>query len=171
MAGYDATVKILPHSGFLDLRGNAVVRQICSDVLGLSLPAAANQLKTATDGRIVYCISNDHWILQIVDGRQNDVLRTLEQAAVGLSHSFVDVSDMYIQIRLSGPESQEVLSQAVSIDIHPRVFPPGATARAGFAETTAQLHCVDDAPTFIVTVYSSYRQYAIDLLNTAIGAA
>lgn len=169
MAGYDAKVEILPYSGFLDLRGNAAVRQVCGDQLGLSLPAAANQLETAADGRIVYCISDNHWILQVNDGQQDDVLQMLEQAAAELSHAFVDVSDMYVRIRLSGAESREVLSQGVSVDIHPREFPLGATVRTGLAKTTAQLHYVDDEPTFIITVYSSYQQYAMDWLQTAIG--
>ena len=169
MAGYDATIEILPHSGFLDLRGNASVRQLCEDALALSLPDAANRLTYAAGERVAYCISPGHWILQVTDGQQGDVLQSLEQATEQVSHSFVDVSDMYVRIQLSGPEARQVLAQGVSIDIHPRVFPPGTTARTRFAKTTAQLHCVDDSPTFIITVYSSYRQYAIDWLRVAIG--
>ncbi len=169
MAGYDATIEILPHSGFLDLRGNESVRQLCDNTLALSLPNAANSLAYAANNRVAYCISPGHWILQVIDGQQRDVLLSLEDAAEQVSHSFVDVSDMYVRIQLSGPEARHVLAQGVSIDIHPRVFPPGTTARTGLAKTIAQLHCVDDSPTFIITVYSSYRQYAIDWLRVAIG--
>lgn len=171
MAGYDATFETLPPSGMLDLRGEATVRQVCETTLGLRLPESANSLVVGPDNRIAYCISPDHWILQIDDGQQGDVLDSLEQAATSLSHSFVDVSDMYARIRLSGREARQVLAQGISIDIHPRVFPPGTTARTSFAKTIAQLHCVDDSPTFIITVYTSYRQYAIDWLRAAIGPA
>lgn len=171
MVGYDATIAILPPIGMLDLRGGASVRQVCEATLGLRLPESANSLVVGSDNRIVYSISPDHWILQIDDGQQGDVLESLELAATNRSHSFVDVSDMYVRIRLSGREARHVLAQGISIDIYPRVFPPGATARTGFAKTIAQLHCIDDSPTFIITVYTSYRQYAIDWLRVAIGSA
>lgn len=171
MAGYDATIDMLPPVGMLDLRGDANVRQVCEATLGLRLPESANSLVVGSDNRIVYCISPDHWILQIDDGQQGDVFDSLEKAATKLSHSFVDVSDMYVRIRLSGSEARHVLAQGISIDIHPRVFPAGTTARTSFAKTIAQLHCVDDSPTFIMTVYRSYRQYAIDWLRAAIGPA
>jgi len=76
---------------------------------------------------------------------------------------------MYVRIRLSGPEAREVLSQGVSIDLHERAFPPSAAARTRFAKTTAQLYCVDDAPTYIITVYRSYQQYAVEWLSYALG--
>lgn len=171
MAGYDATFEILPPAGMLDLRGDAAVRRVCEATLGFGLPESANSLVHGPDNQIVYCISPDHWILQIDDGQQDDILESLERAATNSSHSFVDVSDMYVRIRLSGREARQVLAQGISIDIHPRVFPPGATARTGFAKTTAQLHCVDDSPAFIITVYRSYREYAMDWLLVATGAA
>ncbi len=135
----------------------------------MPLPAAANTLVTGTDDRLAQCISPGHWILQVADGAQASVLRDLELAAADLSHSFVDVSDMYSRIQLSGTEAREVLAQGVSIDIHPRVFPPGSFARTGLAKTTALLVCVDESPTFVIAVYSSYRRYVLDWLNIASG--
>ncbi len=170
MAGYDATIEVLPNSGFLDLQGDAAVRQVLDDALETSLPMAANCLVRTSDNHLIYCISPDHWILQVDDGQQSELLDLLEREARDLSHSFVDVSDMYAQIRLSGLEARHVLAQGVSIDLHPRVFSPGSTARTGFAKTTAQLYCVDNTPTYIITVYSSYRQYAVDWLQIALGA-
>lgn len=171
MGGYDATFEILPICGMLDLRGDEAVRQVCESMLGMRLPETANSAVLGSDDRIAHCISPGHWMLQIEDGRQSDILESLEQAAANRSHSFVDVSDMYCQIRLWGAEARDVLAQGISIDIHPRVFPPGSTARTRFAKTTAQLHCVDDTPTYIITAYSSYRQYAVDWLRVALGAA
>lgn len=167
--GYDATFEILPISGMLDLRGDVAVRHVCESTLGMRLPETANSLALGSGNRIAYCISPGHWILQIEDGQQSDILDSLEQATANRSHSFVDVSDMYVHIRLSGPEAREVLGQGVSIDLHPRVFEPGATARAGFAKTTAQLYCVDDTPTYIIIVYRSYQKYAVEWLNYALG--
>jgi len=173
MTGYDVAIESLPACGFLDLRGGEDIRQACGGCLGIELPTIANtmvnSLTPASEEYIASCISPDHWILQVPSGTQHDVLRSLEHAALGSSHSFVDVSDMYVRIQLSGRETREVLSQGISIDIHPRVFPPGATARTGLAKTTIQLRCVDASPTFIITAYSSYRQYVLDWLSVAAG--
>ena len=167
MVGYDVSIETLSTCGFLDLRGGEAVRDACSEYLGIPLPTAANTLVTGADDRLAHCISPGHWILQVADGAQENVLRDLELAAIDLSHSFVDVSDMYSRIQLSGTEAREVLAQGVSIDIRPRAFPPGSSARTGLAKTTALLVCVDEPPTFIVTVLSSYRRYVLDRLGMA----
>ena len=169
MVGYNVSIETLPICGFLDLRGGEAIRAACSQCLGANLPTVANTLIRVTDDRFAFCISPDHWIVQIADGSEQEVLRDLETAAADISHSFVDVSDVYSRIQVSGTEAREVLAQGVSIDIHPRVFPPGSTARTGLAKTTAQIHCVDESPTFIVTVFSSYQRHIYDWLQVAGG--
>ena len=96
-----------------------------------------------------------------------DVLQSLERSSADISHSFVDVSDLYARIQLSGPESRDVLAQGVSIDIHPRVFPPGSTARTGIAKTTTQIYYVNESPTYDILVFSSFRQYMLVWLAMA----
>lgn len=171
MSGYDAAVDILPHCGMLDLRGDSAVREAFEISLGMQLPVTANSMVAGPDNLIAFGIAPDHWILHLDESQLNDIVQSLEHAAAGMSHSVVDVSSMYVRIRLSGPEAREVLAQGVSIDLHPRAFPPGTAARTGFAKTTAQIHCVDASPTFIITVFRSYRQYAVDWLRVAIGDA
>jgi len=79
----------------------------------------------------------------------------------------IDVSDLYERVQLSGSEAREVLVQGISLDLHPRAFPVGSSARTGFAKTTVQLVCLDNSPTFVLTVFSSYLQYVLDWLNIA----
>ncbi len=167
MAGYDVSIEALPNCGFLDLRGGDDARQACSEYLDIVLPTSANKLVTTANGRIAFCISPGHCLLQVTDGDQMDVLQSLERSSTGLSHSFVDVSDLYARIQLSGSESRDVLAQGVGIDIHPRVFPPGSTARTGMAKTTTQIHYVDESPTYIILVFSSFRQHTLDWLAMA----
>ena len=167
MAGYDVSIKALANCGFLDLRGGNDARQACSEYLDVVLPTCANTLVKTANGRIAFCISSNHWLLQVADGNQMDVLRSLECSSADISHSFVDVSDLYARIQLSGPESRDVLAQGVSIDIHPRVFPPGSTARTGIAKTTTQIHYVNESPTYDILVFSSFRQYMLDWLAMA----
>ena len=167
MAGYDVSIKALENCGFLDLRGGEDVRQICNKHLNIALPTRANKLEKASSGAIAFCISPNHWLLQVADGEQLNILQSLEHLSASVSHSFVDVSDLYARIQLSGPESREVLAQGVSIDIHPRVFPPGSTARTGMAKTTAQIHYVNESPTYDILVFSSFRQHTLDWLAMA----
>ncbi len=167
MAGYDVSIETLSTCGFLDIRGGADVRQACSEALGIVLPTAANTLVSDGNDCSAYCVSSNHWLLQVADECQQDVLHSLEQSNEQFSHSFVDVSDMYVRIQLSGSESREVLAQGVSIDIHPRVFPPGSIARTGLAKTTAQLHYVNELQGFIIIVYRSYSRYVLDWLTLA----
>ena len=167
MSGYDVEIETLPLCGFLNLQGGNEVRQLSGEYLGIELPTTANTLATAGANRVVYCINPDHWLLQAPDGSQLEILESLEQCNTQYSHSFVDVSDMYARIRLSGAEAREVLSQGVAIDIHPRVFGPGSTARIGFAKTTVQLCCIDTLPTYIIIVFTSYRQHVLDWLHQA----
>ncbi|MEX2495630.1 MAG: sarcosine oxidase subunit gamma family protein [Woeseia sp.] len=169
MQGYEVSIEIPPRRGLLDLRGNAAIRLICNEQLGGDLPLAANRLACLPGNKLAYCISPDHWLLQVEEGDEGPVLRSLEQAAGQTFHAFTDVSDLYAQIRLSGPDVREVLVQGVSIDIHPRVFPAGSTARCEFAKTTAQLTCLETASVFEIAVYSSYQRYAIDWLTQAQG--
>lgn len=169
MRGYDARLEILPHRGILDLRGDAETRRLCGVTLGCDFPRAANSRIVLHDDSVLICISPDHWIFETTDGNQDKVLQQIEQAASRQFHSFVDVSDMYSHISLSGPEAREVLSQGIAIDIHPLVFGPGSTARCAFADTTAQLTCTDSSPTFEISVFSSYERYAVDWLSWAAG--
>lgn len=167
MAGYEVSIESLPRCGFLDLRGGEAVREACSAYLNITLPTVANTLVSSADDRLAHCISSDHWILQLTDGLETKVLHDLELAAVNLSHSFVDVSDLYERVQLSGSEAREVLVQGISLDLHPRAFPTGSSARTGFAKTTVQLVCLDDSPSYVLTVFSSYLQYVLDWLNMA----
>ena len=167
MTGYDVSIETLPYCGFLDLRGGDDARQACSETLEFVLPRSANKLVIGANGYIAYCISSDHWLLQVADGDQLDLLQSLERSCADFSHSFVEVSDLYARIRLSGREARDVLAQGISIDIHPRVFPPGSTARTSMAKTTAQIHYVDESPAYVILVFSSFRQHTLDWLAMA----
>lgn len=169
MPGYDAKLESRPRKGLLDLRGDVETARLCGEVLRCKFPLKANSRIALTDTSALICLSNDHWIFETADGQQRMVLEQIEIAAAAHFHSFVDVSDMYAHIALSGPEAREVLAQAVAIDIHPIVFGPGSTARCAFADTTAQLTCIDSNPTFEISVFSSNERYAKDWLTMALG--
>ncbi len=169
MAGYDAKFEVLTRRGLLDLRGDSTTMHLCGEALGCGFPSTANSRAVLSESSVLICLSDDHWIFETLDGRQAQVLEQLEEITSGKPHSFVDVSDMYTHIALFGSECREVLAQCVGIDIHPSVFCENSTARCAFADTITQLTCVDDRPTFELSVFSSYERYVCDYLTRAMG--
>ena len=169
MPGYDASFEVLPKKGLLDLRGDVETMALCSQIIQCEFTSQANSRVPVADNGALICLSNDHWIFETMDGKQGEILTQLEAAAANHFHSFVDVSDMYAHIALSGSESREVLVQCVEIDIHPHVFGPGSTSRCAFVDTTTQLTCIDSNPSFELSVFSSYERYVCDWLSMAIG--
>lgn len=170
MSGYNAKLDAIPRKGMLDLRGDAEAVRLCGETLGCRFPEEANAKIAVSDHSALICLSDDHWIFETADGLQVEILQQLELAAADQFHSFCDVSDMYAHLVLSGPEAIEVLAQCVAIDIHPRVFGPGSTARCAFADTVAQVSCLDSSPAYEISVLSSYERYSIDWLSMAIGS-
>ena len=170
MSGYNAKLDAIPRKGMLDLRGDAEAVRLCGETLGCRFPEEANAKIAVSDHSALICLSDDHWIFETADGLQVEILQQLELAAADQFHSFCDVSDMYAHLVLSGPEAIEVLAQCVAIDIHPSVFGPGSTARCAFADTVAQVSCLDSSPAYEISVLSSYERYSIDWLSMAIGS-
>jgi sarcosine oxidase subunit gamma len=169
MTGYNARLDAISHKGMLDLRGDAEAARLCGEALACRFPAKPNTKIALPDHGALICLSDDHWILETVDGLQLQVLEQLELAAEAQFHSFCDVSDMYSHFRLSGLEAMDVLAQCVAIDIHPSVFGPGSTARCAFADAVAQVSCLDNSPAFEISVFSSYERYVTDFLSMAMG--
>ncbi|MCC7047428.1 MAG: hypothetical protein IT562_12020 [Alphaproteobacteria bacterium] len=62
--------------------------------------------------------------------------------AAAIPESFdlaVDQSDAWSQLAIIGPEAAAVLAKGSALDLHPRHFPTGACAAAGFARLRAVL--------------------------------
>ena len=89
--------------------------------------------------------------------------------AVGGRLSAVDVSAAYGVLELSGPQATKVLAHGCSIDLHPREFGPGQSARTTLAKAQIVLAQLDDAPTYRIWVRSSFARYLAEwLLDAAV---
>ena len=70
----------------------------------------------------------------------------------------VDSSAARTVLELRGSSARDVLSHGCRVDLHPRVFPPGATARTLLARATVVVHH-PDVDTYRVYVGASYADH------------
>ena len=77
----------------------------------------------------------------------------------------LDTSAARTTLELDGPHARDVLAHGCRLDLHPRVFGPGAVARANVGKATVVLHRYGDG--FRLYVGSSYADYLVTWLLDA----
>ena len=55
-----------------------------------------------------------------------------------------DLSHGMTRLRLSGPDARSMLSAGITLDLHPRTFPPGASAVTAYRDVFVVLHATAD---------------------------
>lgn len=114
--------------------------RLANRLIGLDLPRTSSVALTATHGLI--WSGPDQWLL-IARQRAgfSDLLGFFsDQAAVS------DQSHARAALCVSGARVREVLAKGAMIDLHPKVFPVGATALTSFAHIGVQLWRAKDGP-------------------------
>ncbi|WP_438746080.1 sarcosine oxidase subunit gamma [Bradyrhizobium sp. U531] len=109
------------------------LQRLTSQLIGLNPPQTPSAVLTYTHGLI--WSGPDQWLL-IARQREgfSDLLELLSgEAAVS------DQSHARAALCVSGPRAREVLAKGAMIDLHPKVFPIGATALTSFAHIGVQL--------------------------------
>lgn len=109
-------------------------------LVGLDLPRKPSVVLSGTHGLV--WSGPDKWLL-LARKRAgfSDLLASLSvDAAVS------DQSHARAVLRLSGGRVREVLAKGSMVDLHPTVFPVGATALTSFAHLGVQLWRADDGP-------------------------
>lgn len=83
--------------------------------------------------------------------------------ALGDAAAVTDQSDGYAVLRLGGPRVRDVLEKCVAIDLHPRVFTPGAVASTKCAHIGIILWRLEDEAGRSVFEMAVFRSYARSL--------
>jgi sarcosine oxidase subunit gamma len=91
----------------------------------------------------------------------------LRQALAGRHVAVTDVSEARTVIAVAGPRARDLMAKGTPLDLHPRVFGPGACAQSVFAKAGAIIDQVDDAPTYEVYVLNSFADYLWSWLERA----
>ena len=162
-AGWPRALHAGWHEGLaiVNLRGDARVtpfRKEIDGALGLPLPVRAGTTSGDDTLRVVW-VGPDDWFVIGPGGQAGALVQQLRMAAAGFRGAVTDVSGGYTVLCLSGVSARDVLAQGCPLDLHPRVFPVGATAGSHFFKATVWLWKVDNEPTYEVLVRRSFMNY------------
>ena len=131
---------------------------------GLTLPPPGR----AAEGPKVTAlwIQPDGWMLTSPRGYEGALARNLKSAA-GDAASVVDQTHGRSIFTLSGKRATWVLGKIALIDLHPSVFGPGSVASSPVAHLACTIHCRDDAPSYDLTVFTTFARSFIEHLTHA----
>ncbi|MGQ0651113.1 MAG: sarcosine oxidase subunit gamma [Betaproteobacteria bacterium] len=141
------------------LRGNAADERFlaaCETALGARPP-----LRTNSVHRDILWLGPDEWLV-IADVDIGTVRRALQ----GLHTAVVDVTSSRVEIEVAGPDAEETLSKAATLDFDLRAFPVGACAQTNIARTQGIIRRT--APhRFVIYVRTSFARYLQSWLGDA----
>jgi sarcosine oxidase, subunit gamma len=145
----------------VNLRGNPDDAAFCagaSAALGLALPVQACTSTANAVCRVVWA-GPDDWFVIAPKGMADAITARLRTALAGMHHAVTDVSSGYTVLQLDGPAAREVLAQGCPLDLHPRVFKPGASAGSHFFKASIWLWQTDESMSFELLVRRSFMGY------------
>ena len=96
--------------------------------------------------------------------RRTDELRT---ALSGHHHAVVVVSDRMTGIGVSGARALDVLAAGCPLDLHPKVFAPGAVTRTLLGKAAVVLRRPGEADAYELWVNGSFAPYVWLFLRNA----
>ncbi|SDG87786.1 sarcosine oxidase subunit gamma [Roseospirillum parvum] len=147
------TVKLaeVPFPALVGVRGKPTDTAFLSAVrkaLGADLPTTPNTTAAFKDGVTAVWLAPDEWLLIGPDGAQAALLEALGPALAGVKAAtqVLDLTDAQVCLDLTGPQAADVLAKGCGLDLHPRVFAPGAAARTLLAQAPVLLIALDGAP-------------------------
>lgn len=131
---------------------------------GLALPRPG---RAATGPKVTaQWIQPDGWMLTAARGYEGALARNIK-SATGDAGSVVDQTHGRSIITLSGKRAPWVLAKLCSLDLHPSVFTPGSVASSPVAHLACTIHCRDAAPTYDLTIFTTFARSFIEHLTHA----
>jgi sarcosine oxidase subunit gamma len=124
--------------------------------LGVKLPAEPNCAEGISPCAL--CLAPGEWLI-VGEGPMDALEHVLASVSGESTCHVVDVSNGNAIFGLEGPLAARILSRGCSLDLHPRVFPPGCCAQTVFAHIPALIHRPSDGAEFRLYVDASYEAY------------
>lgn len=145
----------------INLRGSAEDAEFVASaarVLDVDLPrepctSVGNDLL-----RVVWA-GPDEWFVISSKGRADHTVDKFRTGLGNVHHAVTDVSSGYSVMQLLGVSARDVLAQGCPLDLHPRAFKPGTSARSNYFKTSVLIWQADDAPTYELLVRRSFMNY------------
>lgn len=119
----------------------------------------------------VYRLRNDLFFVSTPPGREASTQKKLTTVSAA-SEQFVTVTEIThgrAEIRVIGPESQELLSKVCGLDFHPAAFPNETAKQSSLAKTTQLIiRCdIGELPAFSIIGTQSLGPYVWDTMMEA----
>jgi sarcosine oxidase, subunit gamma len=126
-------------------------------VLGAALPTQSGRVSSGVDYDVVP-LGPDEFL--VFGATEDDLLAARLTEALGEEPGLVvDLSANRTTLELSGPSARAVLEKGCVIDLHPRVFGPGAAVSSTLGPVPVIIWQTDDLPTYRILPRASFADY------------
>ena len=161
--GYDVTLTRLGAMALFDLKGKEAAVKAWTKGLP-AFPKKPNTLTSKADVQLLH-IGRDHWLALAVLDLEEHLDAALNPAEAPADISIVRVSDTQCFFSVTGPDADQIMAIATSLDLHPSVFPKnGATSSEVFSLKALILRAPDG---FLFSVEQSFGDMIQDYLARA----
>ncbi len=163
---YDVLIEKQGQYAIIDLKGT---KQAIDDWKGPHLPAFPTAPNTASrgDGLELFWIGRDHWLLRAPLDREAALLQTFDPTTAPVDISAVLVSDTLAFFSITGPDAEQILSIASSLDTRPQSFAQnGVTYSEAFGLKALIIRCPDG---YELAVERSYADMTREYLTRISG--
>ena len=139
-----------------------------ADVLGVGLPVAAHTVVDGSDASAIW-LGPQEWLITSEIRDAAELERQLNEAVGAHGGAAIDVSAQRATLRLRGSHARDVLAKGCSLDLHPRVFPPGTAAQTMLAlAAVVVIPLSENGTDYRILVRSSFARYLADWLLDAV---
>ncbi len=168
--GRDVTLRERPRQARCLLRGTDrdALDAALAARLRCHLPAAPNRVGSGPHLDCLW-LRPDAWLLVDDVRAPADLLAEVQAAIAGQFATAADVTDAWIGLALTGARAAEVLAAGCPLDLDPRAFPAGRSARTLLAQVPALLRPLPDAAGFEIHADASLARYLWDWFGSQLG--
>jgi len=136
-----------------------------TSALGVAPSTEANTVAEAGP-RAALWLGPDEWLITDEERTAGGIVEPLRVAFAGLHAAVVDVSCSRRGIMIDGPGTEDLLSQAATLDFHPSAFRVGTCAQTNLARTQGIIWR-RSVERFVLMVRPSFSGYLTRWLSTA----
>ena len=145
---------------------NTIVLNKIKDVTGINLPLKAGEVFGNNEYRIQWLGPNE-WIIQCADDKKELLINNIKLQLSGEHFSLTDISDYYLTIRLSGKNSNEILSKGTALDLNTYICNKDMCAQTYIAKATVLIDRLSNEPMYDISVRWSFAEYLWEWLVDA----
>lgn len=146
------------------------VGRAAARALGLdTLPTAPSTVVAASESTVIW-LGPDDFLVRSTRLAAEELELRLREVVSGNGGAAVDVSAQRTTLRLRGAHARDVLAKGCAIDLHPKVFGPGAAVQTMLARANVILiPLADNGTDYRILVRSSFAGYLAEWLLDAAG--